>query len=157
MSLGENTGGYSRLQAPGRLRARPVPPYSFLRTERLKHETTILAAYSIKLQPQTQLKGWSIADREPISHPLLWYAQHSRNLGSASILDVVMCIMMLMASNRKIMGELTLPIYLKVFGWAATLIMASQPQECYPQRKQQMIHDNLRSAFECRKHDLNSQ
>jgi Mn2+/Fe2+ NRAMP family transporter len=29
-----------------------------------------------------------------------------------------MCIMMLMASNRKIMGELTLPIYLKVLGWA---------------------------------------
>jgi Mn2+/Fe2+ NRAMP family transporter len=36
----------------------------------------------------------------------------------------VMCIMMLMASNRKVMGKLTLPLYLKVLGWAATLIMA---------------------------------
>jgi NRAMP (natural resistance-associated macrophage protein)-like metal ion transporter len=36
----------------------------------------------------------------------------------------VMCFMMLMASNRKVMGKLTLPRYLKVVGWAATLIMA---------------------------------
>jgi NRAMP (natural resistance-associated macrophage protein)-like metal ion transporter len=36
----------------------------------------------------------------------------------------VMCFMMLMASNRKVMGKLTLPLYLKVLGWAATLIMA---------------------------------
>jgi NRAMP (natural resistance-associated macrophage protein)-like metal ion transporter len=36
----------------------------------------------------------------------------------------VMCIMMLMASNRKVMGKLTLPLYLKVLGWAAAMIMA---------------------------------
>jgi NRAMP (natural resistance-associated macrophage protein)-like metal ion transporter len=35
----------------------------------------------------------------------------------------VMCFVMLMASNRKVMGKLTLPLYLKVLGWAATLIM----------------------------------
>jgi hypothetical protein len=32
--------------------------------------------------------------------------------------------MMLMASNRKVMGKLTLPLYLKILGWAATLMMA---------------------------------
>jgi Mn2+/Fe2+ NRAMP family transporter len=36
----------------------------------------------------------------------------------------VMCIMILMASNRKMMGKLTLPIYPKVLGWPATLINA---------------------------------
>jgi NRAMP (natural resistance-associated macrophage protein)-like metal ion transporter len=36
----------------------------------------------------------------------------------------VMCFMMLMASNRKVMGKFALPLYLKVFGWAATVIMA---------------------------------
>ena len=36
----------------------------------------------------------------------------------------VMCFLMLMASSRRVMGEFALPIYLKVFGWAATLIMA---------------------------------
>jgi NRAMP (natural resistance-associated macrophage protein)-like metal ion transporter len=36
----------------------------------------------------------------------------------------VMLCMMLMASNQRIMGKLSLPIYLKVLGWAATLIMA---------------------------------
>jgi NRAMP (natural resistance-associated macrophage protein)-like metal ion transporter len=36
----------------------------------------------------------------------------------------VMCFLMLMASNRKVMGKFALPLYLKVLGWAATLIMA---------------------------------
>jgi Mn2+/Fe2+ NRAMP family transporter len=36
----------------------------------------------------------------------------------------VMCFLMLMASNRKVMGKLTLPRYLKILGWTATLIMA---------------------------------
>jgi Mn2+/Fe2+ NRAMP family transporter len=36
----------------------------------------------------------------------------------------VMVFMMLMASNQKVMGKLTLPTYLKILGWAATLIMA---------------------------------
>jgi Mn2+/Fe2+ NRAMP family transporter len=36
----------------------------------------------------------------------------------------VMCFMMLLASNRKVMGTLTLPVYLKVLGWAGTAIMA---------------------------------
>jgi NRAMP (natural resistance-associated macrophage protein)-like metal ion transporter len=36
----------------------------------------------------------------------------------------VMCFLMLMASNRKIMGKFTLPLYLKILGWAGTLIMA---------------------------------
>jgi len=36
----------------------------------------------------------------------------------------VMCFMMLMASNRKIIGKLHLPVYLRVVGWAATGIMA---------------------------------
>jgi Mn2+/Fe2+ NRAMP family transporter len=31
--------------------------------------------------------------------------------------------MMLMASNRKIIGKLHLPVYLKAVGWAATGIM----------------------------------
>jgi NRAMP (natural resistance-associated macrophage protein)-like metal ion transporter len=35
----------------------------------------------------------------------------------------VMVFMMLMAGNSKVMGKLTLPSYLKVLGWAATLIM----------------------------------
>jgi Mn2+/Fe2+ NRAMP family transporter len=35
----------------------------------------------------------------------------------------VMVFMMLMASNKRVMGKLTLPSYLKIFGWAATLIM----------------------------------
>jgi Mn2+/Fe2+ NRAMP family transporter len=35
----------------------------------------------------------------------------------------VMCSMMLMASDRKIIGKLHLPAYLKVVGWAATGIM----------------------------------
>jgi NRAMP (natural resistance-associated macrophage protein)-like metal ion transporter len=35
----------------------------------------------------------------------------------------VMCFMMLMASNRKIIGKLHLPVYLRVVGWAATGIM----------------------------------
>jgi NRAMP (natural resistance-associated macrophage protein)-like metal ion transporter len=36
----------------------------------------------------------------------------------------VMCFTMLLASRRKVMGEFTLPIYLKILGWAATGIMA---------------------------------
>jgi len=36
----------------------------------------------------------------------------------------VMCFMMLLASNRKVMGKLTLPGYLKAVGWAAAAIMA---------------------------------
>jgi NRAMP (natural resistance-associated macrophage protein)-like metal ion transporter len=35
----------------------------------------------------------------------------------------VMCFLMLMASNRKVMGQLVLPRYLKIFGWCATAIM----------------------------------
>ena len=36
----------------------------------------------------------------------------------------VMCFMMLLASNRTVMGKLSLPAYLKILGWAATAIMA---------------------------------
>jgi NRAMP (natural resistance-associated macrophage protein)-like metal ion transporter len=36
----------------------------------------------------------------------------------------VMCFMMLLASNRAVMGKLSLPAYLKILGWAATAIMA---------------------------------
>jgi len=36
----------------------------------------------------------------------------------------VMCFMMLLASRRKVMGKLTLPLYLKTLGWLATAIMA---------------------------------
>jgi NRAMP (natural resistance-associated macrophage protein)-like metal ion transporter len=36
----------------------------------------------------------------------------------------VMCFMMLMASNRKVMGKFTLPLYLQILGWAGTAIMA---------------------------------
>ncbi|MBV9733065.1 MAG: divalent metal cation transporter, partial [Verrucomicrobia bacterium] len=36
----------------------------------------------------------------------------------------VMGCMMLMGSSRKVMGKFTLPVYLKVIGWLATLIMA---------------------------------
>ena len=36
----------------------------------------------------------------------------------------VMCFIMLLASNRKVMGELTLPGYLKALGWAGVAIMA---------------------------------
>ena len=32
--------------------------------------------------------------------------------------------MMLLASRRKVMGKLTLPLYLKTLGWLATAIMA---------------------------------
>jgi NRAMP (natural resistance-associated macrophage protein)-like metal ion transporter len=35
----------------------------------------------------------------------------------------VMVFMMLMASNRKIVGKLNLPVYLRAVGWAATIIM----------------------------------
>jgi len=36
----------------------------------------------------------------------------------------VMCFMMLLASRRKVMGKLTLPLYLKTLGWLGTAIMA---------------------------------
>lgn len=36
----------------------------------------------------------------------------------------IMCSMMLLASRRKVMGKLTLPLYLKILGWLATAIMA---------------------------------
>jgi Mn2+/Fe2+ NRAMP family transporter len=36
----------------------------------------------------------------------------------------VMGLMMLMASSRKVMGKFTLPNYLTILGWGATLIMA---------------------------------
>jgi Mn2+/Fe2+ NRAMP family transporter len=36
----------------------------------------------------------------------------------------VVCFMMLMTSNRKIMGKFSLPIYPRILGWAATLMMA---------------------------------
>jgi Mn2+/Fe2+ NRAMP family transporter len=35
----------------------------------------------------------------------------------------VMCLVMLMASSRKVMGKLSLPFYLKILGWAGTAIM----------------------------------
>ena len=36
----------------------------------------------------------------------------------------VMCFAMILASRRKVMGKLTLPLYLKILGWSATAIMA---------------------------------
>jgi NRAMP (natural resistance-associated macrophage protein)-like metal ion transporter len=36
----------------------------------------------------------------------------------------VMCFMLLLASQRKVMGKLTLPLSLKILGWVATAIMA---------------------------------
>ncbi|MBV9129868.1 MAG: divalent metal cation transporter, partial [Verrucomicrobia bacterium] len=36
----------------------------------------------------------------------------------------VMCLMMLLASRRKVMGKLILPGYLKILGWTAAAIMA---------------------------------
>jgi Mn2+/Fe2+ NRAMP family transporter len=60
----------------------------------------------------------------------------------------VMCIMILMASDRKMMGKLTLPVYPKVLGWPATLINAfSAAGMLLPQRKQQMINDTARSVL----------
>jgi Mn2+/Fe2+ NRAMP family transporter len=35
-----------------------------------------------------------------------------------------MVFMMLMASNQRVMGKLTLPQHLKILGWVATVIMA---------------------------------
>jgi len=37
----------------------------------------------------------------------------------------IMCFIMLMATSRKVMGKFALPVYLKVFGWGATLVMAA--------------------------------
>jgi NRAMP (natural resistance-associated macrophage protein)-like metal ion transporter len=36
----------------------------------------------------------------------------------------VMCFMILLTSQRKVMGKLTLPLFLKILGWIATAIMA---------------------------------
>ena len=36
----------------------------------------------------------------------------------------VMCFAMILASRRKVMSKLTLPLYLKILGWSATAIMA---------------------------------
>ena len=36
----------------------------------------------------------------------------------------IMCFMMLLASQSKVMGQLILPFYLKILGWLATAIMA---------------------------------
>jgi Mn2+/Fe2+ NRAMP family transporter len=36
----------------------------------------------------------------------------------------VMCFTMLLANRRKVMGEFTLPLYLKILGWLGTAIMA---------------------------------
>ena len=36
----------------------------------------------------------------------------------------VMCFTMLLASQRKVMGKLILPFYLKILGWLATAVMA---------------------------------
>jgi Mn2+/Fe2+ NRAMP family transporter len=52
-------------------------------------------------------------------HALVWSA-----IVNGITAAPVMCFMMLMASNRKVMGKFTLPLHLKVLGWAATLIMA---------------------------------
>jgi Mn2+/Fe2+ NRAMP family transporter len=35
----------------------------------------------------------------------------------------LMAVIMFMASNRKVMGKLVIPPYLKVMGWIATLVM----------------------------------
>jgi Mn2+/Fe2+ NRAMP family transporter len=37
----------------------------------------------------------------------------------------IMGFIMLMASSRKVMGKFALPLYLKIFGWGATLVMAA--------------------------------
>jgi Mn2+/Fe2+ NRAMP family transporter len=55
---------------------------------------------------------------DPI-HALVWAA-----IINGVTAAPVMCFMMLMAGSRKVMGELTLPLHLKVLGWGATLIMA---------------------------------
>jgi Mn2+/Fe2+ NRAMP family transporter len=36
----------------------------------------------------------------------------------------IMCFMMLLASQSRVMGKFTLPLYLKILGWLATSIMA---------------------------------
>jgi NRAMP (natural resistance-associated macrophage protein)-like metal ion transporter len=52
-------------------------------------------------------------------HALVWSA-----IVNGITAAPVMCFMMLMASNRKVMGKFVLPTYLKILGWMATLIMA---------------------------------
>jgi NRAMP (natural resistance-associated macrophage protein)-like metal ion transporter len=54
---------------------------------------------------------------DPI-HALVWAAMINGITAAP-----VMCFMMFMASNRKIMGKFTLPPYLQILGWAGTLIM----------------------------------
>jgi NRAMP (natural resistance-associated macrophage protein)-like metal ion transporter len=55
---------------------------------------------------------------DPI-HALVWAAMINGITAAP-----VMCFMMLMASNRKVMGKFTLPRYLQILGWAGTAIMA---------------------------------
>jgi Mn2+/Fe2+ NRAMP family transporter len=55
---------------------------------------------------------------DPI-HALVWAA-----MINGVIAAPVMCFMMLMASNRKIMGKFTLPLYLQILGWTGTVVMA---------------------------------
>jgi Mn2+/Fe2+ NRAMP family transporter len=55
---------------------------------------------------------------DPI-HALVWAAMINGVTAAP-----VMCFMMLMAGNRKIMGNFTLPLYLKILGWTGTAIMA---------------------------------
>jgi Mn2+/Fe2+ NRAMP family transporter len=62
--------------------------------------------------------GLNFSRIDPI-RALVWSAM----INGVTAPPVMLC-MMLMASNHRVMGKLTLPIYLKVFGWAATLIMA---------------------------------
>jgi Mn2+/Fe2+ NRAMP family transporter len=53
-------------------------------------------------------------------HALVWSAIVNGITGVP-----VMCFMMLMASNPKVMGKLKLPLQLRILGWAATCIMGA--------------------------------
>ena len=55
---------------------------------------------------------------DPI-HALVWAA-----IINGITAAPIMGFMMLMASNRKLMGKLTLPLYLQILGWTGTAIMA---------------------------------
>ena len=55
---------------------------------------------------------------DPI-HALVWSA-----IVNGITAVPVMCLMMLMASNRKVMGKFKLPLQLRILGWTATCIMA---------------------------------
>jgi Mn2+/Fe2+ NRAMP family transporter len=65
-------------------------------------------------------RGTSLREAKNPTCPELVWAAINNGITAAP----VMCFLMLMASNRKLMGKLTLPLYLKVLGWAATLLMA---------------------------------